>query len=815
MIDDILSGFLASVSARGIELYPAQEEAILEIMSGKNVILNTPTGSGKSLVATAMHFKALAEGKRSYYTCPIKALVSEKFFALCDEFGPQNVGMLTGDASINREAPIICCTAEILSNLALRGEEDAGIEYAIVDEFHYYSDADRGVAWQIPLLTLKKTTFLLMSATMGDSALIETCLKELNGLDVAVVKSQDRPVPLDYEYRETPIHETMYELICAHKFPVYVVHFTQRECVEEAQNAMSVNFCSKEEKKQIEEHLRGFKFDTPFGKEMRRYVGHGVGLHNAGLLPKYRLLVEKLAQTGLLKVIMGTDTLGVGVNIPIRTVLFSKLCKFDGQKTGILSVRDFKQIAGRAGRKGFDDQGSVVCQAPEHVIENKRMENRFASDDKNKKKKIVKKSAPQTHYVHWDEKTFQRLIDQSPEPLSSQFELSHGIMMTMLQGHASNASEGYRRLIALVQRSHETLRAKSKHRRQAAMLFKSLVSAGVLSLSRHQIIINETLQRDFSLHQSLSLYLLHALTLLDQSDPEYALNVLSLVEAISENPKVILMRQVDKLKTLKMAELKADGVEYEERLEALDKIEHIKPLRDFTYDTFNEFTRHHPWVGENNISPKSIAREMIENLSTFNDYILEYALQRSEGVLLRYLSMIYKTLVQSVPESYQLDSVDDIVVTLRNMLGRVDSSLVQEWEQLLSPVVSVEASTPAQVPINPKIIYAKIRSDMHALVKALSRLDYEEALACVRGSEVDFKQAMQPFYEQHKRILFDPPARQPHFTTIKKFSDTVYEVKQVLLDDDEDNDWYLEAFAEIKMPFTVDEPLVFLKQVAN
>lgn len=400
---EILERFVRFVSEEGISLYPAQEEAILELFDGKHVILNTPTGSGKSLVAAALHFYAMARRMRSVYTAPIKALANEKFFWLCDAFGAENVGLLTGDASINPRAPIVCCTAEILANMCLR-EESPDVDFVVMDEFHYYGDRERGMAWQVPLLTLSHGTFLLMSATLGDTSRIEESLLELTGRKAVVVRSFERPVPLEFEYSLTPLHETIQRLVESGRAPIYLVSFSQRAAAERAQDLMSVNFSSREEKEAIRQALDGFRFDTPYGKELSRFLRHGIGLHHAGLLPKYRLLVEKLSQEGLLKVVSGTDTLGVGVNIPIRTVLFTQLCKYDGEKVGILSVRDFLQIAGRAGRKGFDDVGYVVAQAPEHVIENLRIAQKMAE---NPKKKLQKKAAPTRGYAHWDEKTFE------------------------------------------------------------------------------------------------------------------------------------------------------------------------------------------------------------------------------------------------------------------------------------------------------------------------------------------------------------------------------------------------------------------------
>ena len=435
--DLLLGRFLDYVAGRKLELYPAQESAILELFDEKNVILNTPTGSGKSLVATALHFQAIAKGRRSIYTCPIKALVNEKFMALCREFGPDNVGLSTGDASVNRDAPILCCTAEILANIALREGATANVQDVVMDEFHYYADRERGVAWQVPLLTLPKTRFLLMSATLGDTAFFETELTRLTGRQTVTVASTDRPVPLAHEYSELPLAKTLESLVASGRAPVYVVHFTQLDAAESAQDFTSINVCTRDEKAAIASTLEQFKFTSPYGPEIKKWLRHGIGLHHAGLLPKYRVLVEQLAQKGLLKVICGTDTLGVGINVPIRTVLFTRLCKFDGQKTGILSARDFHQIAGRAGRKGFDDKGWVVAQAPEHVIENLKLAEKTARDGK----KTVKRQPPEKNFVNWDKNTYIRLIAAQPEKLASRFQVTHAMLLNVLSRHGEPVSK--------------------------------------------------------------------------------------------------------------------------------------------------------------------------------------------------------------------------------------------------------------------------------------------------------------------------------------------------------------------------------------
>ena len=483
--DKILERFLDYVAGQGLSLYPAQEEALFEILAGKHVVLATPTGSGKSLVATAFLFKALCDGKTGFYSCPVKALVNEKFFDLCNCFGPEHVGLVTGDASVNSDAPILVGTAEILSNMALRRSR-VPADFVVMDEFHYYGDRERGIAWQIPLCILKQATFLLMSATLGDTTPIERRLAEFTGREVASVRGAIRPVPLEFEYREVPLHETIAELINLNRAPIYLVNFTQRTAAEEVQNLMSVEVIGKPDKETIKVALTGERFDSPYGKELQRFLRHGVGLHHAGLLPRYRRIVERLSQQGLLKVMSGTDTLGVGVNIPIRTVLFTQLCKYDGQKDGILGVREFKQIAGRAGRKGFDDRGWVVAQAPAHTIENLRLRAKAAGG-----KKVHMQKPPQKGYVHFDRGTFDRLVNGTPEALESRFSVSHGLLLSLLQGESGdpNRGGGYRKLLELIAACHDSDVLKRRHRRTAAACFRVLRKAGLV-----EVVVDESAQ---------------------------------------------------------------------------------------------------------------------------------------------------------------------------------------------------------------------------------------------------------------------------------------------------------------------------------
>src|SRR5579859_7585481 len=442
--DAVFDAFAGWSKRRGLALYPHQEDALIEIVSGANVILSTPTGSGKSLVATGAHFAALADDRRTFYSAPIKALVSEKFFDLCAAFGPAEVGMMTGDASVNPEAPIICCTAEVLASIALRDGAAADVGLVVMDEFHYYADPDRGWAWQVPLIELPQAQFLLMSATLGDVTRFRGDLVRRTGHDTAVITSAERPVPLAYSYVTTPMHETLENLLANQQAPVYIVHFTQAAAIEQAQALMSVNVCTREEKDQIASLIGGFRFSSGFGKTLSRLVRHGIGVHHAGMLPRYRRLVETLAQAGLLKVICGTDTLGVGINVPIRTVLLTSLSKYDGSVTRLLQAREFHQIAGRAGRAGFDDAGLVVVQAPEHVIANDKALAKIGDDPKKRRKFVRRKPPP--GMVSWGQPTFDRLVAAEPEPLKSSFAVSHAMLLNVI-ARPGDAFASMRRLL--------------------------------------------------------------------------------------------------------------------------------------------------------------------------------------------------------------------------------------------------------------------------------------------------------------------------------------------------------------------------------
>jgi superfamily II RNA helicase len=805
--DALFEAFSTWAEGQGISLYPAQEEALIEVVSGANVILSTPTGSGKSLVAAGAHFAALARDEVTFYTAPIKALVSEKFFDLCKLFGTENVGMLTGDASVNPDAPVICCTAEVLASIALRDGRNADVGQVVMDEFHFYAEPDRGWAWQIPLLELPQAQFLLMSATLGDVSRFEEDLTRRTGRPTSVVRSATRPVPLSYEYRSTPLTETLTELLETRQSPVYIVHFTQAAAVERAQALMSINMCTRAEKDAIADLIGNFRFTTTFGRNLSRYVRHGIGVHHAGMLPKYRRLVEKLAQAGLLKVICGTDTLGVGVNVPIRTVLFTALTKYDGQRVRVLRAREFHQIAGRAGRAGFDTAGFVEAQAPEHVIENEKALAK-AGDDPKKRRKVVRKKAPEG-FVSWSQSTFEKLIASDPEPLTSRFRVTHAMLLSVI-ARPGNAFEAMR---SLLEDNHEDRRAQLRHIRRAIAIYRSLLAGGVVERlaepdAEGRIVrLTVDLQQDFALNQPLSTFALASFELLDPDSPSYALDMVSVVESTLDDPRQILAAQQNKARGDAVAAMKADGVEYEERMERLQDVSYPKPMEEILLHAYGVYRKSHPWVGDHPLSPKSVVRDMYERAMTFSEFTSYYELARTEGIVLRYLAGAYKALEHTVPDDLKSEDFQDLTAWLGELVRQVDSSLLDEWEQLANPEeesaeeAAERADQVKPVTANARAFRVLVRNALFRRVELAALEKYHQLgeLDADSGWDADtWADAMDAYWDEYDDLGTGPDARGPKLLLIEEQPEHgLWRVRQTFADPNGDHGWGISAEVDL------------------
>ena len=804
--------FITWVEERGIEPWPHQEEALFALAAGSNVILGTPTGSGKSLVALGMMYMAMATGRKAYYTAPIKALVSEKFFYLVDILGSDNVGMVTGDSHINTGAPVICCTAEILANQALREGEDTEIGCVAMDEFHFFSDPDRGWAWQVPLLTMGRAQFLLMSATLGDMSAIAAALTHTTGRDVEQIIDAPRPVPLSYEYVKTALEGTVELALRNGDSPLYIVHFSQDAALTSAKALASYGVATKEQREAIKDAIKGGRFTTAFGKTLKHLISCGVGLHHAGMLPRYRLLVEKLAQQGLLPVICGTDTLGVGINVPIHTVLLTGLTKFDGYKQRRLRSREFHQIAGRAGRSGFDTEGVVIAEAPEFEIENHKAELKAMGDPKKMKK--LKKKKPPEGFVTWNEGTFERLIESEPETLKPRLRITHSMVLAEVE----QGGDAWARVLALVDASLQTEEEKAALKARAAEIFATLIDGGVIVrenadgdetpagdplVEGSSYYLTVDLPEDFALDQPLSPFLLAALELLDPESESYALDVISMVEATLEDPKQVLRAQERAARDRAMNEMKAEGIDFEERVEKLQDITYPKPLEELLGTAFEQYCAEVPWANDYELAPKSVLRDMLETGCDFKSYIAQYKIARCEGILLRYLTEAYRALDRTVPHDKRNEQLDDIVAWLGLVVRSVDSSLVDEWEHAGTADAGAPPKLADEVVIDRRGMTLLVRNALFQRVRLAARdkaaelgeLDTEWGYG-----EARWRRVLDAFYDEHEELLTDADARSAAFLDIDaadEKSDHVWHVHQVFSDSDGDHDFGIMADVDL------------------
>ncbi|QBE49807.1 DEAD/DEAH box helicase [Leucobacter triazinivorans] len=840
---------------RGLRLYPAQEEAILGIALGSNVILATPTGTGKSLVAMGAHFIALAEGRRTVYTAPIKALVSEKFFDLVEVFGAENVGMVTGDTSINSEAPILCCTAEILANLAIRDRTAGGVTQVVMDEFHFYAEPERGWAWQVPLLLMHEAQFLLMSATLGDVTELAADLTRRTGRDTALVTGVERPVPLSFAYRVAPVHEVVEQLVEDRETPAYLVHFNQSHAVEQAQALASIRIVDRAGRDEIAEAIGGFRFSTGFGTTLSRLVRGGIGVHHAGMLPRYRRLVEQLAQRGLLRVICGTDTLGVGINVPIRTVVITALTKFDGEKMRRLSAREFHQIAGRAGRAGFDTEGDVIALAPEHEIENAKASAKAAAKAAGagggKKAKPAKKKAPPQGFIAWSEQTLEKLVAAQPEPLVSRMRVTHAMVLGVIGRGEEHEGEALATMRTLVFDSHEPRAAQYAHARTAIEIFRTLRRGGIVEVhedarGERRLRLTVELQANFALNQPLSPFALAAIELLDPESVDYALDVISIIEATLENPRAILRAQEHRARGEAVAAMKAEGIEYDERMERLEEVTHPQPLKGLLDEAFHEYAREVPWARDYELRPKSVVRDMIERAFGFRDLVSFYQLGRAEGTVLRYLSDAYRAIERTVPEHSKTPELEELIDWLGELVRQVDSSLIDEWEELAHPDPEahrrarellglggegeVAAPPTRSVLTNQRAFLVMLRNALFRRVQAaaferydeLAELDGQHAAALGGATASGFgeqrwRDALAGYFTEYDEIRIDADARAPGLLEIDRGAEAVaagvWRFRQVLLDPQGDRDWGIEGAVDLAASEAEGEPVVRVERV--
>ena len=679
----------------------------------------------------------------------------------------------------------------------------------------------------MPLLTLPDTQFLLMSATLGNVDAIADKLEDMTDTDVDIIADAPRPVPLTYEYTLDPLEKTVELAFGKGETPIYVVHFSQDAALETANALASTGVSSKEQRAAIAEAIKGTKFTTAFGKILQRLLRTGIGIHHAGMLPRYRRLVEQLAQQGLLPVICGTDTLGVGINVPIHSVVFTALTKFDGTKMRKLRAREFHQIAGRAGRMGFDTEGLVIAEAPEFEIENAKALAKAGNDPK-KLKKVKRKKAPEG-FVTWNENTFDKLIDAAPETLVPHMKITHSMVLNEVE----QGGDARYRIDRLIDDSAQTPEQKERLHARADEIFQTLFDTNVIETEDRDdgdkdYFMTVDMPDDFALDQPLSPFLLAALELLDPESDTYALDVISMVEATLEDPKQVLRAQERQARDEAMIRMKEDGLDYDERMDRLQEITYPKPLEDMLQAAFDEYRHDVPWANDYWLSPKSVVRDMVETASDFTGYIARYNIARSEGTLLRYLSDAYRALARTVPQEKRDEQLDDIISWLRVVVRSIDSSLVDEWENAGTDTDASEAAANLAAP-GAKQAVVEDRRGLTVLVRnamfrrvQLMDLDKPDELGALDkdwGYGVhEWEDTLDDYYDEHEYVNIDAKARSGELFILdesKENSEHSWKVRQIIDDSDGDHDWAITGTVDLDTTQSSGEVVFFDYSVSN
>ncbi|MCA9284757.1 MAG: DUF3516 domain-containing protein [Phycisphaerales bacterium] len=791
--------------------YPEQERAFEALADDKHVVLATPTGSGKSLVALAAHFVAYWRGhrapagtipdhrRRSVYTAPTKALVNEKFFNLCDAFGPDHVGLMTGDSTVNPGAPIVCCTAEILESMALRNGAVTPFGWVVMDEFHYYSDPQRGTAWLIPLVEMTDARFLLMSATLRDPQAICDDLERRTGTAAVLVSSTTRPVPLEFEYRENLLLETLADVRRRRLTPTYVVSFTKRDAAGLAEQLRKTPVSDdlkeddRERSAQIEEWIASDRFDTPFGKKLRTLLPRGLAVHHGGMLPRYRRLVERLAGNGLVVTISGTDTLGVGVNMPIRSVVFSQLYKWDGQGSRRLNAREFHQIAGRAGRKGHDDVGTVLVQAPEHEIRNARKKAKAGTSGK---KFHAEKEPP--GFKGWNEATMRKLLVADLAPLVTRFEVTGPLVLQILH----RPGDGRAALFDLIRSVGDDVERHLEEAERILAAFEEHELVRRLDAPNEEGRLYDLSQAEAlaaAFDRPLIPFVRAAIEVLEPEAPDYDLDVLSLVESMLDDPRAILRAQARVARDAKYNELRQPGQSIEERnamLETLDAIQHPQPLAEAIDVAFRLWTKSHPYIASEAPRAKSVARDLLERGETFSEYVRRYELVHDEHTLLYYLSDAHKVLARVLPEPGRPAAIEQLLQDLGALIEHVDSSVSEEWEhhgQERPAVAAADRVDRAAAARLDGLLRRMARNCAFEWVRCLAAHDYV-ALAGPHLTAEAIREQMAPYWARYESINVGPDARGP---ALFAFDPESGAIRQTILDPHDEQQWNVEGRADM------------------
>jgi hypothetical protein len=461
-----------------------------------------------------------------------------------------------------------------------------------------------------------------------------------------------------------------------------------------------------------------------------------------------------------------------------------------------LTAREFHQVAGRAGRAGFDTAGEVVAEAPEHEIENQIA---AAKAEARGKKAGPKKRAPEG-FVSWGEASFERLIAAPPETLTSSMQITAAMLINVI---GREGGDPFRDVHALVFDNHEPPARQRELARRALGIYRTLKAAGVVEVvdgpdGSKLARLTVDLQPNFALNQPLSPFALAAFELLDPEQPTYALDMMSILEATLDDPRPILSQQQFRARGEAVAAMKADGIEYDERMELLEEVTWPKPLDELLTQTFETFAASQPWVRDFELSPKSVVRDLYERAMSFADYVAFYQLGRSEGLVLRYLSDAYRAARQTIPDELKTEEVHDLIEWLGELVRQVDSSLLDEWAALQhptdDPAKPVTPPPPTSVVTNHRAFLVLVRNALWRRVQLAALQRDEELLALDPG--VPWMAALDDYYTEHDSIGTGPDARSAARLVIDEEPDR-WVVRQILDDPAGHHDWGITAEVDL------------------
>ncbi len=692
--------------SRGLEPYPVQEQAISAIFAGKNVLVTVPTGTGKTLMAKAALFRAFHRNERAVYTTPLRALTEEKYRELCADFGEGNVGFATGDYKVNREAPIQVEVAEILWNRIVADKHVAPAEIVVMDEGHYFNDPERGYVWEQSMIGLDpRTQLIVLSATVGHPEKFVQWAEITRRVPMALVDSRERKVPLVHEFREEMLIDTVKGLAHAGDVPAIVFVFGREQCFEVARLVKSCRrFTTDEERAQVEKLCDEALLPAGEAKELRPLLAHGIGIHHAGILPRYKQLVEQLALERLIKFVISTETIAAGINLPARTVVFPSLRKFIKREPRIITAAEYHQMAGRAGRPQFDDRGLAIALAPEQVVSDLKKELKDAAKrpayDEGKVKRSVygraRADAQKHGDVIWTPELHAELVKGEPAELRSKTKITAEQVIAIGLPDLETATLGganaeIEARMAVVEASLppsmrldivtviDNLLLGDRDRKELQKILAQLVAnmraIGVIDEHGHQV--SGQMIRELQGMDGLLIYYI-----LFNHQLEY-LELRELVEYLIDHD--IIQRQLDRKgedekrewMRAKLRELRVDNphITWDDVEAQWDKEHPRVPTKiELLHQEFSSKVPHPELHGGK--KPKSTWAQLEDSGLGFLEFVEKHGLEHEEGNLFSYLVRVMN-FANKMGGASQLSELNDMAERVREVLARIDLRMVE------------------------------------------------------------------------------------------------------------------------------------------